>query len=555
MADDNAMKNINEQNEENDLEEFNLSELEDILSKQLEEELTEFSFLEVEKDKVGNPDALGEVILNEVWKQFSNQVGLDITNETTIQKYDREHPESYAEVSKKVMQDKEYKDVRKKMVAIQKEGKLVDAYTGKTMHRNKNMNVDHTVPRKKIYENLRRKQANLSTEELANKKENLRATSEALNKSKGSKSVKEYIGSRSEREQSLRIQNEKANQKTDKKPISDLEKKLEKQKREEKLQDKIDADNDLMSGADKVARKAINADIAKGAVKEVGKKAGKDALKTMAITALFEMLKEIMNGLIRFLKSKSKSFKKLLDEMKASIKSFFNKMSNVLSNGVSTLFGTVVSEIFGPIVSMFKKLASLIKQGVGSIVEAIRYLKNKENKNEPFSIKVAEVGKIITLGLIGGSAISLGEVFEKVLMTVPGMQVELPLIGSLANVIGLFLSSLISGLMGAIIMNLIDKYIAKKQKKELQKAKIEKGNQVIFLQHNLLGINQEMLSAQKIDSISSIKKRHASSAEVMKKSLQNIYDVQFEETQQAINENMDEMDDLLSELLEEGSEY
>lgn len=70
-------------------------ELEATLNDQLNEELSELSFLEEEKEQIGNPDNFGSVIKDEIWKQFGNQIGLDITNETLIQKYDREHPEAY----------------------------------------------------------------------------------------------------------------------------------------------------------------------------------------------------------------------------------------------------------------------------------------------------------------------------------------------------------------------------------------------------------------------------------------------------------------------------
>ena len=90
-----------------------------------------------------------------------------------------------------------------------------------------------------------------------------------------------------------------------------------------------------------------------------------------------------------------------------------------------------MTEIFGPIVSMFRKLAGLIKQGVTSVIEAVRYLRDKKNKDKPFSVKVAQVGKIITTGLIAGGAIFLGELFEKILLSVPGMQISLPLLGTL----------------------------------------------------------------------------------------------------------------------------
>ena len=228
----------------------------------------------------------------------------------------------------------------------------------------------------------------------------------------------------------------------------------------------------------------------------------------MAVTALFSLLKEVMNGFVRFLKSQAKSFKSFLEEMKKSIKSFFEKITNLLQTGASSVVGTIVTEIFGPIVSIFKKMASLIKQGVSSVMDAIRYLSNKENKNKPFSIKVAQVGKIITAGLVVGGAIFLGELFEKLLLSVPGMQIELPLLGTLANVIGMFLASLVSGLVGAIIINLIDKFIAKKQKSDAQAAAIEKGNQIIAKQHQLQIVNEVLLDRDKKNAQTNISGRH-----------------------------------------------
>ena len=80
---------------------------------------------------------------------------------------------------------------------------LRDEYTGKYFTQNDSANLDHVVSRKEIYENPRRKQAGISTEDLANKDENLKPTNESLNKSKGAKSVAEYIEGREQREKDL----------------------------------------------------------------------------------------------------------------------------------------------------------------------------------------------------------------------------------------------------------------------------------------------------------------------------------------------------------------
>ena len=257
------------------------------------------------------------------------------------------------------------------------------------------------------------------------------------------------------------------------------------------------------------------------------------------------------------------SFKNFLEELKNSIKSFLKKIINILHTGVSSAIGTIASEIFGPIVSTFKKLSSLIKQGVSSLMEAIRYLRNKENKNKPFSIKVAQVGKIVTVGLVAGGAIFLGDLFEKLLLSVPGMQIELPLLGSLANIIGMFLASLVSGLIGAISINLIDKFIAKKQKAEATKAILEKGNQVIIKQHQIQIVNEVLLERAKESTQSNISERYQKAESVMRDAYKNIMEdfveefsendqmLVIDEEDQKINEEIDKINDDLDDLIGE----
>lgn len=510
---------------------FDFDERERELEKELEKVFSDLEMLKEDKEKIGNPDALGKVVLDEVWKQFGNQIGLDMTAETLIQKYEREHPETYEEVGKKVMQDERYKEANKEMKQKQQEGNLRDEYTGKDIKQGDKANLDHTVSRKELYENKRRKQANIATEDLANKKENLNATNESLNKSKGKKSVQEMVETREAREAELRKQNERANQKIDESNMSETEKRLAKEKNNKRLQDKLDADDELMKQKDAQARKAINKDIAKGVVKETGKKAGKDALKAMAVQALFDLLKEVMNGMIRFLKAKAKSFKGFLDEMKLAIKNFISKLSSFIRTGVTTAVGTIVSEIFGPVVSLFTKLASLIKQGFRSFGDAIAYLTNKENRDKSFSVKVAEVGKIIVAGLTAMGAIFGGELIEKTLIVAfPVLEtIKIPLLGSLANMMGLFFASMISGVIGAIILNLIDKAIAKQQKADNVYAQIEKGNDILNKQSELINLKERKLDRTKAATQESMRERNKQAevilrqtASEMKTSLDNI---------------------------------
>lgn len=80
----------------------------------------------------------------------------------------------------------------------------------------------------------------------------------------------------------------------------------------------------------------------------------------------------------------------------------------------------------------------LLKQGWKSLKDAVNYIKSPENKGKPISRLLLETGKIIIAGLTGAGALVLGEAIEKGLMTIPIFAIKIPLIGSLANIIGIF---------------------------------------------------------------------------------------------------------------------
>lgn len=527
-------------------EELSIDDLEAALEAELELQLSDLSLLEEEKEKISNPDSLGKVIMDEVWTQFGNQIGLDMTNETLIQAYNREHPEEYSKaIGDAIMQDEKYKKANKAMKQQHQEGTLTDAYTGKTFGATDKPNLDHVVSRKELYDNVRRKQAGIDTKDLANKEENLAPTNESLNKSKGEKSNQQYVNEREQREAYLKKQNEAAHKKIEKSNKSEAEKRIEHEKIDKRMQDKLDADDRLMMEADAKARKAINKDIAKGVAKQTANKAGKDALKAMAVSALFDLLKSIMNGLIRFFKEKHKSFKLFLIEMKESIKRFISHISGFARTGVASFIGTVISEIFGPIVSMFKKLASFIKQGVSSFVEVVHYLTAKENKNKPVSVKIAQVGKIVTASLAAAGAIVGGELIEKALLQIPVMAVEIPLLGSLANITGMFLASLLCGIVGAIVIHRIDCYIAKQQTNDNLDSQIDKKNEVLHTQNKLLKVKGQKMVNAKGDALYSIRENREQAKDVISEAMATIFREDEDDNTDSLSSTAADLADLL----------
>lgn len=202
---------------------------------------------------------------------------------------------------------------------------------------------------------------------------------------------------------------------------------------------------------------------------EEGKKSRKEeafritgkALRTAVMLMFTEFIKEVISKLIKWLKSAQKNLNTLFEHIKEAINSFISKMKTYLRNVGNSVLTTIFTAIYGPIVATIKKVWILLKQGWKSIKEAINYLKSPDNKDKPLGILLLETGKIVMAGLSAVSAIVLGEVVEKSLMTIPFLAVEIPLLGSLANLIGLFTGGITAGIIGAIAINLIDKAVEK----------------------------------------------------------------------------------------------
>ena len=499
-----------------EFENLNYDELEELLEQQFTIEFSNLEKLELECKEISSPDKLGDVILDEIWNQFSNQIGLDMTSDTLLKQYNDKYPNGYTkEEATKIMKDKRYTDANNAMKAKQKSGNLKDEYTGKTLKINDKANLDHVVPRKQIFENPWRKIADIETSDLANKSENLAGTNESLNKSKGAKSNSEYIKKREVREKNLKEQVERANKKIDKMNISDAEKRNLKAENNKKLNDKLAADSDKMIKAEKSAKKAMYKPIANKASFRMANKAGKDAIKAIFVAALFGMLKEIMNALVRFFKSKKRSFDTFLDEMKNALHSFFGKIRDFIKVGIDSFVGSIVGEIIGAFAQKLKKLPNLIKQLFGSIRESISYLSNPENQTHSTAIKIAHISKIITSGLVAVGALFLGEYFEQFLNKIPGMTFEIKLLGTIANILGMFLASLLTGILGAIIINGLDGFISRKLQAENKRQQANKRNELLRIQEVQIFVAEQNVVVKRNDIFSKMAKNHQKLRELL----------------------------------------
>ena len=539
MEKENAVLNKREQLNEDLSESFDFDELEEKLQSQLKDELADMQFLAEEKEKIGNPDNLGNVIMDVVWEQFLNQVAvtagedfikanrglhLDLRKEAHIQTTENfakgkiathnteiDYQQRYDDWQSNFVKDKNGNVVTHKTRSGKEEATLVKGARkpfdeGRPSgSAERHTDVDHTVPAAEIIRDPAAN-AHMTKEEqiaFANSDANLNEMDSKLNRSKGDKSMKEWLDN----------PNSKGQKPDEIFDLSDEDKAKLRKKDEE-------ARKEYERRKKEAEQRSIEA--GKKSRREEAFRIGGKVLRAVLMQLLTELLREIITKLVKWFKSSKRKLDTLLDSLKEAIHSFIGKMKQHLINAGNTLFTTVATAIWGPIVGTIKKVWMILKQGWGALKNAIAYLRDPANKGKPFERLLMEVGKIVIAGMTGIGSMMLGEVIEKSLMTIPIFAVEIPLLGSLASLLGMFLGAVVAGIIGAIAINIIEKKVEKSIKRENVNAQITKGNAILRTQHQLQVVNEIKLDRTESEAAQNIRERHLAAVNMMTDSVKNI---------------------------------
>lgn len=575
MAKENAILDKEEQLNEDLAESFDFDALEEKLQSQLEEEIADMQFLAEEKEKIGSPDNLGNVIMDVVWEQFINQVAvtagedfieenrglhLDLRKEAHIQTAENfaegkiathnteiDYQQRYDDWQSNFQKDPniehktsnyrynedqqvwEKHDTRSdSWKEVLNKDARADFDKGRpTGNNTANTNMDHTVSAGEIIRDPAAN-AHMTREEqidFANSEKNLNLIDSAANQSKGDSTMSEFLDS--ERDGKKAAERFNIDEEELRKKDAEAREEYERQKKE-------------------AEQKSIRA--GKKSQKEEAFRIGGKALRAVLMQLLAELLREIIAKLVKWFKSSKKTLGTLRDGLREAIHSFIGKMKQHLINAGNTLCTTVATAIWGPIVGTIKKVWTMLKQGWRSLKNAITYIKNPANRGKPISRLLMEVGKIVIAGMTSIGAMALGEVIEKGLMTIPIFAFEIPLLGSLANILGIFLGATVAGIIGAIAINIIEKQIEKSMKHENVDAQIKKGNEILRTQHQLQAVNEVKLSHAKAEATQNIHDRHVAAANMMADSIEAIRENCA--TTESIDNTFDDIDKLFDELKE-----
>lgn len=518
---------------------IDFAELESKLDSELEEQMADLEGLELDREEIGNPDTIGHTVMNVVWEQFINQIGviagedfikenrglpLDLRKSAHIQTTENFQKGNIATHNDKIDFQQRYDDQQAKLLHDEN-GNVVTHPTrfhkkvakltydarrqfdrGRpTGSAERGTDVDHIIPVAEIVRDPAIN-AHLSIDEqvaFANSDVNLQEIDAAHNRSKQDKSVTEWLDNPNSNGQ---------------KPSEalDFTEEQEKQYRNADKAARTELDKQVQEGE----QRSINT--GKESRKMEAKRIGGKALRSVVMTLLASLVKDIISKLISWFRSGSRKLSSFIDSIKEAIKSFVSSLKQRLLDAGNTLVTTITTAIFGPVIGMIKKAWVFLKQGYKSIKDAVRFLKDPANKDMPFSLKMMQVGKIVIVGLTAGGAIALSELIEKALLSIPGFALNIPLLGSLANLIGLFLGSLVCGLIGALALNKIDRLIAKKLKSINTQQQIGMKNEILATQSQLNSVVTKKVEKTRNESLVSIKTRHVEAVNILEASTNKI---------------------------------
>ena len=553
---------------------------EQFLEDKLQEEFEDLDFLQAEREYINNPDRLGETVLNVVMEQFRNQVAatagedfikenggltLDLRSEAHIQTAENFEQQNYAKHNTYVDYEKRgeeyrsnfYTDPENKPKAKQKQPQryneqtkvwetydpvddawkkqLVEDYRvpyekdrqqdKKNKFGSKTVNKDHQVADATIARDAKAG-AYMTTEEkvqMANSEDNLYDLDSAANQSKSDHDGEKWI-------KHERTGAQGKGQTNGEYFGIDEEEYIEQgRKAKEKVSEKV------------AEKEAENIALGKKSQKEEFYRISKQALRTALMSLLATLAKEIIGKLVLWLKSADKNVKTLTEHIKLAIKSFVSKLKNLVFSTTDSVLTTIATSIIGPVVGTIKKTITLLKQGWRSLKEAIQFLRKPENRGKPLSYLLPQVGTIVIAGLSGVGAIVLGEFIEKALMGVPFLAVDIPLLGSPANLIGMLMGAIVCGVIGAIAINLINKYVAKRQKAENFDAQLDKKSEILETQDELIDVKEQKFNRTQQTAMHEISTRHKEAGTQLLDIIEQVKDPSIAEAQDLNNEELSKL--------------
>lgn len=327
--------------------------LEQNLESDLEEQMSDLEVLEKDWEKIGNPDTIGDTVMNVVWEQFINQVGviagedfikenhgltLDLRNSAHIQTTENFAKGKIATHNDEIDYQQRY-DGWQSNFQYDENGNVVTHNTRSGRQEatlapgarkpfdkgrpvgsvERGTDMDHTVPAGEIIRDPAAN-AHMTKEEqikFANSESNLNEMDAGQNRSKGDKPMKEWLDTPNANGQKPNEIFEISEEQDAKYRAKDEEARTEYEKQKKEAE-----------------QKSIKA--GKQSQKEETFRIGGKALRAVVMGLLASLIKDIIRKLILWFRSGNRKIGTFIDSVKEAIKSFISNMKEHLLNAGNT---------------------------------------------------------------------------------------------------------------------------------------------------------------------------------------------------------------------------
>lgn len=345
-------------------------------------------------------------------------------------------------------------------VKTQKEaGTLIDAYTGKRVARNAEIDIDHVISAKEIADDRGRVLAGLNGVALANSEDNLQPTDRSINRSMKQKSIDEYCdwlkATDPERAAELTRLREK--------PPAELTDK--ERAKLHKYEQQASVDQERMKKCDDAARKSYDLKLAKAYytspqfMKDMAKAAGnvgvhmgtRQALGFVFAEMWFAIMAEFQEAdekqefdLKDFLERIGRGLTRGYENAKAKYADLF---SRVLNGAVAGSLSSVTTTLCNIFFTTAKNVVRMIRQAYPSLVEAIKVLFINP-KCYTFGERIRAVAKILATGASVVMGVAVSDLVSKTpVAAIPVLQ----------DVVPAFCGAFVSGIMSCTFLYFLDR--------------------------------------------------------------------------------------------------
>lgn len=261
---------------------------------------------------------------------------------------------------------------------------------------------------------------------------------------------------------------------------------------------------------------------------------------------LAKLTRTIFQELIRWLGEKDRKVKTFFQHLKKAILDFIMDFKNNVLLSVDVAVTVILTQIWGEIVPMIRKALMFLKVGGQCLIDVAKYLKNSDNANKETSLKVMEIGKIVTVSMTATGAIGLGMAITAVLVYyVPALGFQIPLLGSPASLLGVFFGGLTAGICGAIVLHTIEGSLEGRMISENIANQMVANNGVLTLQNQQYSLYRDQVESRATQTASSIKANMEEATQIMeemKKSISETRETKNEKVFKDIASLLDDID-------------